>query len=236
MVCYNAMRNLIREPIFYVYEHWRPDEGVCFYVGKGKGDRAWQTGRRNSTHAKIVKRLAKLDLCVEVRLVQGELLETDAWELEKSRISFWRAAGIKLTNITDGGEGPSGRVESLASRKKRGKKISKALTGKKHGPEWVANMRASLTGYKHPPEFAEAIRARQVGKKHTPEWCANIKAALHRPEITPKLRYFRTPEENAEVGKKVAAAWTPERRAAQAEVGRRVSVARWARVRSLAEA
>ena len=26
--------------IFYVYEHWRPDKNVCFYVGKGKGKRA----------------------------------------------------------------------------------------------------------------------------------------------------------------------------------------------------
>ena len=26
--------------IFYVYEHWRPDKDTCFWVGKGKGDRA----------------------------------------------------------------------------------------------------------------------------------------------------------------------------------------------------
>ena len=25
--------------IFYVYEHWRPDKSVCFYVGKGCEDR-----------------------------------------------------------------------------------------------------------------------------------------------------------------------------------------------------
>ena len=25
---------------YYVYEHWRPDKDVCFYVGKGKGGRA----------------------------------------------------------------------------------------------------------------------------------------------------------------------------------------------------
>lgn len=24
---------------FYVYEHWRPDKGECFYVGKGKKHR-----------------------------------------------------------------------------------------------------------------------------------------------------------------------------------------------------
>lgn len=26
--------------IFYVYEHWRPDKDVCFYVGKGSKGRA----------------------------------------------------------------------------------------------------------------------------------------------------------------------------------------------------
>lgn len=31
---------------FYVYEHWRPDTGVCFYVGKGKEKRAWDMKRR----------------------------------------------------------------------------------------------------------------------------------------------------------------------------------------------
>jgi len=26
--------------MYYVYEHWRPDKDICFYVGKGKGSRA----------------------------------------------------------------------------------------------------------------------------------------------------------------------------------------------------
>jgi hypothetical protein len=32
---------------FYVYEHWRPDVDLPFYVGKGKGGRAWENDRNN---------------------------------------------------------------------------------------------------------------------------------------------------------------------------------------------
>ena len=43
--------------IFYVYEHVRPDTGVCFYVGKGKGKRAWNMKDRNAHHRAIQSKL-----------------------------------------------------------------------------------------------------------------------------------------------------------------------------------
>ena len=53
---------------FYVYEHWRPDTGACFYVGKGNGDRAFRVKKnRNRHHANIVAKLEKDSLQVEVR-------------------------------------------------------------------------------------------------------------------------------------------------------------------------
>lgn len=95
--------------IFYVYEHWRPDKDVCFYVGKGKDDRAWRKRKsRNIYYMRVVNKLERLGMCVEVRMVQSGLIEFAALALEVERIVFWRSQGVQLANLTDGGEGVSG--------------------------------------------------------------------------------------------------------------------------------
>lgn len=64
---------------YYVYEHWRPDKDVCFYVGKGKKYRAYdmKTGR-SGYHGNIQAKLARMGMCVEIRLVADGLSEIDA--------------------------------------------------------------------------------------------------------------------------------------------------------------
>lgn len=101
--------------IFYVYEHWRPDKDICFWVGKGHGRRAYKF-KRNPHYNRIVKKLAKLGMCVEVRLVTSALSERDALNLEVQRIAFWRSANVVLANLTDGGEGCVGMKQSKKSR------------------------------------------------------------------------------------------------------------------------
>ena len=80
---------------------------MCFWVGKGHGKRAHKL-KRNHYYNNVVKKLAKNGMCIEVRMVSSGLSEGDAFSLEKARISFWRSQGIKLANLTDGGEGASG--------------------------------------------------------------------------------------------------------------------------------
>ena len=94
--------------VFYVYEHWRPDRDECFYVGKGKGGRAYKMRDRNLHHRAIVKKLSDLGMMVEVRMVASGIAESEAFRIEQERIAFWRAAGIDLANKTNGGEGTSG--------------------------------------------------------------------------------------------------------------------------------
>lgn len=48
---------------FYVYEHWRPDKDICFYVGKGKGRRANVMYGRGSHHERIQAKLKRLGMC-----------------------------------------------------------------------------------------------------------------------------------------------------------------------------
>lgn len=102
---------------FYVYEHWRPDLDLCFYVGKGHGERAWMFRKRSKDHQKITAELAAQGLCIEVRLVRGGLDEQEALDLEVSQIAIWRRFGVRLVNKTFGGEGVSGLKHSEDTRR-----------------------------------------------------------------------------------------------------------------------
>jgi hypothetical protein len=96
--------------LFYVYEHWRTDRDECFYVGKGKGNRAYNLKSRNKHHKAIMAKLSREGFAMEVRIVQSGLSEQDAFLLEIERINFWRESGVDLANMTNGGEGASGLV------------------------------------------------------------------------------------------------------------------------------
>ena len=93
---------------FYVYEHWRLDRDECFYVGKGKGGRAYKMRDRNAHHRAIMDKLSREGSGMEVRMVATGLTEDEAFTLEVERIAFWRGIGVDLANRTNGGEGTSG--------------------------------------------------------------------------------------------------------------------------------
>lgn len=94
--------------MFYVYEHWRTDRDECFYVGKGKGKRAYNMYKRNPFHKAIQKKVAKEGHAIEVKIVASNLTEQEAFALEIERIKFWRDSGADLANFTLGGEGTAG--------------------------------------------------------------------------------------------------------------------------------
>jgi len=181
--------------VFYVYEHWRPDTGVCFYVGKGKDKRAWDMkNMRNRHHMAITSKLTSLGMCVDVRIVMDKLSEDTAFNLEIDRIALY---GIEnLANMTAGGDGlknPSqetrekisksqkarfarpGEFEKLSSQREgrvtseeTKKKLSLASKGRAHSSETKEKMReyAKVRG------ISEATRAAQkaavTGKKRAP--------------------------------------------------------------------
>lgn len=119
----SRLPNKALQPIFMVYEHWRPDTGVCFYVGKGHGNRAWSLKHRNRRHVGIQKKLEVQGLKFEVRIIQDGLVEADALALEIERIALYPAEN--LANMTKGGDGCSGY---------------------RHGPEFLEKVRARATG------------------------------------------------------------------------------------------
>ena len=193
--------------VFYVYEHWRPDKNEPFYVGKGKGSRSRYVPRGNRHHQFVLKKLERLGLKTEVLIVADNLAEEDAFNLEIRRIAFWRKLDVKLTNASDGGEGPSGFKHSEETKakvsaagrgrifsKERRANISAANKGKKRGPQSEEH-RAAISAGNKGKKFSKAVRqkisAAHLGKNqgpHTAEHRAKIGDALRGRKDSPKVR------------------------------------------------
>ena len=93
---------------YYVYIHRRLSDGQVFYVGKGKGKRAYSTSGRNK---RWLNTYNKHGFVVEI--VASDLTEGDAFSIEKDVISQMRELyPSTMCNMTDGGEGVSGYVMS----------------------------------------------------------------------------------------------------------------------------
>jgi hypothetical protein len=120
---------------YYTYAYLRKD-GTPYYIGKGRGKRAFSKARRNSPPPQE-----------RILFLKKNLTEEEAFRHEVYMIAvFGRkdlGTGI-LRNLTDGGEGASGKVVSEETR-------------------------AKTRGKKRPPEVGEKIRQAKLGKKRDPE-------------------------------------------------------------------
>jgi len=160
--------------MFYVYEHWRNDKSICFYVGKGQANRAYELKRRNFHHKAIVAKLHREGFSFDIKIVADGLTEKEAFVLEVERIAFWRSAGADLANMTNGGEGVSGFKRSEETKKKMGesKKGNKYGFGRKPPEEEIRKLRERSKGNKyflgktHSEEARKKISESQKGNKH----------------------------------------------------------------------
>jgi hypothetical protein len=154
---------------FYTYAHFRESDGKAFYIGKGKGQRAWAVSRRSGWWQKTS---AKHGL--KVQILAKWPTEDEAFQHERLLIATFRELRHPLVNLTDGGEG---------------------FAGGKHTPETRAAISASSKGRigKSPsPQHRERIRATLkakpcmtwLGKKHSPE--SITKRTASRRETTRK--------------------------------------------------
>ncbi len=162
---------------FYVYIHRKKTTGEIFYVGKGKDGRLnSKVGRSNLWH-KIVNKHGYF-----AEIVQGDLQEWYAFELEAELISLYGRLNLKqgpLVNLTDGGEGVAGikrseeycknlslirkgNTYSLGSKRSEEtkRKLSKIKQGTKHSEETKLKMSKDrkLNPYRTGPISDEAKR------------------------------------------------------------------------------
>lgn len=169
---------------FCVYEHWRGDIGKCFYVGKGTLRRSREMGSRNPHHKRIVAKLSRLGITVDVRIVAAGLPEVLAFDLEIKQIADRRADGHPLCNKTSGGEGPSGFKRSTA----HSAAILAAIKGKPRSSEVRRKISESLKGREFSTERREKIRKKALGRSLSDEHKQKLAAAQTRVMRNPAAR------------------------------------------------
>jgi hypothetical protein len=155
----------------YVYRHIRLDKNLPFYIGiaddskNGLYTRAYGLHGRNPLHQSIVDKTE-----VEVEIILDDLTWEEACEKEKELISLYGRIMLNngcLSNLTAGGEGTLGRIDSLEINAKR----SDALKGRVFSEETLAKMKVSRNartdsqkGYKRSEETKEKNRQSHLGK------------------------------------------------------------------------
>ena len=146
---------------FYVYEHLRKTDGSVFYVGKGYGSRATRQTNRNRYWHNIVNKHG-----FDVKFVATKLDEELALLAEIERIDQQRKLGIKLCNLTDGGEGVVGYVATPETRAK----LSKAHLGRKI-PKWLSDKYSALRkGKPKSDEWKKKVSLANTGKVRSEQY------------------------------------------------------------------
>jgi hypothetical protein len=176
-----------KEKDYYVYTHSLVGQPP-FYVGKGQLERIKQISRRNNYHhTNIVNKHGKENIIVRAMLCRDE---KHALDLEVKIIAALRNGGVKLTNVTIGGEGKAGCPTSEETKAKiaaslrgqpfseeRRMKISVANKGKTHSAETKAKVAAHRTGKKHSEESKAKMSLNMKGKIISDEAKANMSIA-----------------------------------------------------------
>jgi len=99
------METSMRQNLFYIYAYLREFDLTPYYIGKGKGNRAW------NYHENIKIPTDKRRIII----MESNLSEIGALALERRYIRWYGRKSNKtgiLRNISDGGEGTSGFVHS----------------------------------------------------------------------------------------------------------------------------
>lgn len=169
---------LFKAFMFYTYAHYKSDNSV-FYIGKGRGRRAWSKTNRNPHWRHIVEKHG----AHKVEILAYWPTEQEAFEHEKFLIWCFRDMGYSMANITDGGEGPMGyrhtdatkaqlslhhkRLHNLPEQKEKNRQRNRV---RMQNPEVKEKLRSSAVAYMAIPENREKSRQAALFQTSQPEF------------------------------------------------------------------
>ena len=110
---------------FYTYQHRSADTNQVFYIGKGKGERLLDKNKRGKYWKYYTQKHG-----FTAEKIADNLDEELAFLVEMEAIDAYRRRGIKLINLTDGGEGCTGYSHPHSEESRA--KMSKARIGNKN--------------------------------------------------------------------------------------------------------
>jgi hypothetical protein len=132
---------------FYIYAYIRND-GTPYYIGKGRGNRAYRQHRINNrgVHTPIDRS--------KIIILESNLTELGSCALERRMIRWWGRKDLNtgiLHNRTDGGDGSIGGTWKLSDDTKQ--RISASMKGKSKSEE-------------HRRKIGEVQLGRQLSEEH----------------------------------------------------------------------
>lgn len=178
-----------RLPGKYFYNSWYFDYEP-FYVGKGTEYRVefhyWKAlstaGHSTSRKINRIRSIIKCSQKPIIYRVRENLLEDDAFSLERELIKLIGRKDLErgpLLNLTDGGEGSSGKIVSKETRdnirvhhwanQETYKPEDHPSYGMVRNQEWRDKIRDKAIGRLHSEETKENIRNKLIGKKFSDE-------------------------------------------------------------------
>ena len=189
------------ENIFYVYVWIRKDTNQIFYVGKGHAEKYKDMCSRNDWFLHVVNKVGKEN--IEIKFLEENLSEEEAFEKEKYYIKKFREEGKPLVNLTDGGDGSGNWYQFLTEEEKeRHREISKSWLGRKHTEETKEKMRKAATGRKHTEEtkrklseYCKKHPSRGFLGHHISEENKKIIAEIQRKRCSKKILVFNEQKE-----------------------------------------
>jgi len=159
---------------YYVYAYLR-ENGTPYYIGKGKGRRAWS--KRHSVFLPPKNRIV---------ILESGLTEVGALAIER-RLIRWhgrKSEGGILYNLTLGGEGSTGYGIRRPCKEETKIKLSEAKKGKSYPKLTEANRRTGerKKGIPLPESTKEKLRVSRNKWTFSDEHKANLsKAAIGKP-------------------------------------------------------